>query len=352
MQLWRGHLSVRNLYIFLILIVISCLIGCQGTGGYADASGVTAELERTPTVISTQTNKTPTLNVTVEPTATPTLMPTQTPSPTPTPFICPQRRGKVFQDTLVSKAMQTEEIRYAVYVPPCYSHYRGYSFPVLYLLHGWPMDETHWTKLGIVDIVDAWITQGLIGPLIMVMPGVSNPHGMYINSSGGDYSFEGMIVNELVPLVDKKYSTWQDPEARAIGGISRGGVWALEIGFRHPDLFGRVGAHSPALSVNYPLPAYDPFRLVESVDPAQRIYLSAGDKDWARASTISLRDLLQENDLNVTYQVHEGAHIDDLWRLGLPEYLHFYVRDWPRSVEDLPTRTRRVPVPEPGQGFD
>mgnify|MGYP006291364929 CR=1 FL=1 len=338
---------IRILKTILIHILLLCLLGCQNVGEYVDASNATTPSDSGVLMSPSNSTVSPTSTFTSEATNTATLTPTSThtPSPTPTPFVCTEQHGKIIRDTFVSEAMQTEEIRYTVYVPPCYSNYREYSFPVLYLLHGWPMDEMHWEKLGIFRIMDAWISQGLIGPMLVVLPGVSNPHGMYINSSGGDYSFEGMIVNELVPRIDQRYRTWNTLEGRAIGGISRGGVWALEIGFRNPDLFGRVGGHSPALSVNHPLPAYDPFVLVESVDPAQQIYLSAGDQDWARAWTIRLRDSLQEADANVTYQLHEGAHIDDLWRLGLPEYVHFYAREWPHAVENLPTYSNRVPSP-------
>lgn len=328
-------------------LLILFLLGCQGAEGYVDALVVTgtADPSTATSVLDVTDDPLPTSALEATDTPVPTPMLSPTPSVTPTPFVCPQQNGKIFRDVFTSEAMQTEEIRYMVYVPPCYSHYQDRAFPTLYLLHGWPMDERHWENLGIVDIMDAWISQGLIGPMIAVMPGVSNPHGMYINSSGGDHSFEGMVVNELVPMVDQQYRTWQTPEGRAIGGISRGGVWSLEIGFRHPDLFGTVGAHSPALSVNHPLPVYDPFNMVESIDPAQRIYLSAGDQDWARAWTLKLRDLLQEHDVLVNYKVHEGAHINDLWRLGLPDYLHFYTLEWPGTAEDLPLTVRGAPTP-------
>lgn len=330
---------VKRMRILLIFTLILVLLGCQNRGhevGNPDflVMAEQATSSASPIPVSTPT---PTARPTETSTPTPTFTPTLT--STPTPFVCPEQQGTLVTETLKSVAMYGEEIRYTVYLPPCYAHdyVQQYRLPVLYLLHGWPMDETHWQELGVVKIADAWIAQGLIGPLMIVMPGVVNPHGMYINSSGGDFSFEGMLVNELLPLVDETYRTWQAPEGRALGGISRGGVWALEIGFRHPELFGKVGGHSPALAVNYPLPAYDPFRLLDSVDPRQRIYLSAGTQDWARGSTITLRDRLQEQGLEVGYQTHEGAHVDALWRLGLPEYLSFYTGDWPRSVEDLPT---------------
>ncbi len=229
-----------------------------------------------------------------------------------------------------------EQINYLVHLPPCYDEYPRRAFPVLYLLHGWPMNENHWLDLGITDIADVWLVQELMGPLIIVLPGVTNSEGRYIHSSGGPYSFEGMLTNELLPLVDAAYRTWRDSRGRAIGGISRGGIWSLEIGLANPDLFGIVGGHSPALAVNYPLPAYDPFLLAEGGAPGQRLYLDAGDADWTRAETRRLATLLEERGADVTYQVHEGAHVDSTWRLGLPDYLHFYSRMWPRKFDQLP----------------
>jgi len=314
-------------------MLVSLLVACQGTGGIDIQNPVVIASEPSATMEATYT-ATPS----VTPTATPTLAPTKTATPTPTatPFVCSLREGQTREGSFFSQAMAGEEIHYFVHLPPCYVYTRDRNFPVLYLLHGWPMDEEHWVELGVEKIADEWSTRSMIGPLIIVMPGVVNPHGLYINSSGGDHSMEGMVVDELVPLIDGNYRTWQDAAGRALGGISRGGVWALEIGLRNPDIFGIVGAHSPALSVNYPLPAYDPFLLVEEGALGQRIYLSAGDADWARRSTMRLYDLMVEKGVEVQYQTGEGAHVDRLWRLGLPNYLKFYTETWPRLYDELP----------------
>jgi enterochelin esterase-like enzyme len=231
----------------------------------------------------------------------------------------------------MSQAMG-EQVSYLVHLPPCYGSYRGQAMPVLYLLHGWPMNETHWDTLGMDELADDWLSRGLVAPFIIVMPGVSS-NGLYVNSSGGPGSFEGMVVDELVPLIDQTYSTWQEPGGRALGGISRGGVWSLEIGLRHPQIFGIVGAHSPALGLNRPLPQYNPFLLVEDNRPGQRFYLDAGDKDWARSSTVQFRDVLMEHNVDVTYQVHLGAHVDSLWQSGIVDYLSFYVASWPQLTK-------------------
>jgi enterochelin esterase-like enzyme len=228
-----------------------------------------------------------------------------------------------------------EEVQFLVHLPPCYDQHRSRAFPVVYLLHGWPLDERHWDSLGIDELADDWISRGVVGPFIIVMPGVSDD-GLYVHSSGGPRSFEGMLVSELLPLIDSTYRTWRAPEGRAIGGISRGGVWALEIALRHQDLFGIVGAHSPALALNRPLPQYDPFLLVQEDVTGLRFYLDAGNKDWARASTSRLRDALLEVEADVTYQVHEGGHVDALWQGALIDYLAFYTATWPMTFGTLP----------------
>jgi enterochelin esterase-like enzyme len=228
-----------------------------------------------------------------------------------------------------------EPVRYLVHLPPCYAQYRNRAFPVLYLFHGWPLDEWHWMELGAGRLMDDWSGRGLMGPFLIVMPGVDKD-GLYVNSSGGPDSFEGFVVQELVPLIDAQYRTWSEPEGRAVGGISRGGVWALEIAMRHHDVFGRVGAHSPALTLNRPLPQYDPYRLASEDMSSLQFYLDAGDADWARAGAISLRDRLQEEGIDVIYQVHEGGHVDAMWQQALPDYLTFYSKSWPGSYEALP----------------
>ncbi|MGC9358360.1 MAG: alpha/beta hydrolase, partial [Anaerolineae bacterium] len=325
------HVRLNRILVFIILLGL--LGGCQtpeGEGALASSDVQEPEMTSTPTLPLTWTP-------TPSPTATPTMTPTPTIRPTITPFVCTQSQGETQEGAFWSQAIQ-EDIRFLVHLPPCYPSYPYRAFPVLYLLHGWPLNEHHWKDLGITDIADIWISQGLIGPLIIVMPGVTDADGRYVHSSGGDQSFEGVVVNELVPMIDAEYRTWRVPEGRAIGGISRGGVWSLEIGLRNPDVFGIVGGHSPALAVNHPLPAYDPFFLAESGAPGQRVYLDAGDIDWTRAATLQLHDLLLEKGADVVYQVHEGGHVDALWRQGLPDYLHFYTRTWPATVEDLPER--------------
>ena len=50
-----------------------------------------------------------------------------------------------------------EEVQILVHLPPCYDHYQDRAFPVLYLFHGWPLNEHHWETLGIDELVDDWI---------------------------------------------------------------------------------------------------------------------------------------------------------------------------------------------------
>lgn len=59
-----------------------------------------------------------------------------------------------------------------------------------------------------------------------------------------DPYYETVILDELVPAIERDFCTWSDREHRALGGVSRGGFWAYSIGLRHPDVFGILGGHS------------------------------------------------------------------------------------------------------------
>jgi len=325
----RGNLR-EKVGITLALLGILSLTGCQGWMEGQMAKAATVPLEQSTAVVTATPMPTPLPVPTFTPMPTP-LPPT--PMATPTPSVCPFLRGVTERGSFVSKTGET--VHYRIHLPPCYDRYTDRRFPVLYLLHGWPMNESHWFDLGADVLADDWMSRGLVGPFILVMPGMGSD-GLYVRSSGGTGSFESILVDELMPLLESEYPIWQDPAGRAIGGISRGGVWSLEIGLHHPELFGIVGGHSPALALNNPIAGYDPFFLAKSGAVGQRIYLDAGNRDWARGGAIQIRDVLIDAKADVTYQVHEGDHLDPLWSNALPDYLRFYTAKWPAQVELLP----------------
>jgi enterochelin esterase-like enzyme len=227
-----------------------------------------------------------------------------------------------------SSGVSGTEQRYRVYLPPCYNRTEA-RYPTLYLIHGSADDETHWQNLGLFDVMDEGLRAGKFAPAIIVLP--YGTYNLYMNTSGGPGSYEEQFVNELLPLIDHTYRTDTRREMRAIGGISRGGVWSLEIGFRHPDLFGIVGGHSSALNVNLAPPSLDPIEMADEASlKTQRIWLDAGDTDYTKPGVDKLHQALEKNGVSHVYKVWPGSHDDSLWGAHLADCLEFYTQTWPK----------------------
>ncbi len=209
-----------------------------------------------------------------------------------------------------------------VYLPPCYSDRAG-PFPVLYLFHGKPFNQTHWVDLGVVKALE--VESLGRADWVLVMPRVPEP--LFSNSDGGPGSYEDEFLEKVLPYVESHYRVRSDAGGRAIGGISRGGVWSLEIGLRHSDMFGLLVALSPALAVNSPRPAYDPLGLAGSVSPMPaHVFLGAGTDDWARPATEKLADALQARGSAPDLEIVPGVHESATWESLLPGMLAFVQR--------------------------
>lgn len=233
-----------------------------------------------------------------------------------------------------SSRLRNTEQQYVVYLPPCAEQSKQ-RYPTIYLLHGSENDEAHWERLGLFQEVDQGLAEGRLAPAIIVLPG-ADPN-LFVNTSGGPNSFEGQMVDELVPIVDRLFQTDPRPPMRAIGGISRGGVWSLEIGFRHPELFSIVGGHSPCLNVNTAPPEYDPLLLTDAPSlKTLRIWIDAGDSDYCQPGAQDLHLALDHSGVAHEYHVWPGLHDDPLWAEHLTDYLEFYTRDWPRLTKGSP----------------
>jgi endo-1,4-beta-xylanase len=118
------------------------------------------------------------------------------------------------------------EVGYVVWRPPHYDATKKY--PVVYFLHGSNGTESS-DAAGFSGWVAKGIENGLLPPVLVVFPngGLSGYRG----------AVETMILEELIPLIDRTYATLAQAESRAVVGFSMGGAGAVRFAVLHPELF-------------------------------------------------------------------------------------------------------------------
>lgn len=228
--------------------------------------------------------------------------------------------------------MTGHPMRYRVYLPPCYSD--GQVYPTLYMFGGNIHDDAIWDVLGLDEAAEAAITSGDIPPLIIVMP----DNGPLANTTtSGPASYEGFVLNELIPHIEATYCAWPEAAGRAVGGISRGGYWSLMMAFRRPDMFGDVGAHSPALIDSHAGPAEDPtITGATNILGPLRVWIDTGERDPYLAKALPLHDALAAAGVAHEWRVNPGTHDEAYWRENLGSYLDWYSDGWRVDRTTLP----------------
>jgi enterochelin esterase-like enzyme len=265
---------------------------------------------------------------------------TPTLAPTDTPPICPSA-GQVVTGTYPSLIAGPTRY-YRIYLPPCYGE-DGRTYPTLYLFHGSLQDDSTWDTLGLDEAADEAILAQEIPPLLIVMP---DGGWSAQNTSGGPGSFEGVVLNELIPFVQTTYCSWSETAGRAIGGLSRGGYWALEIAFRHPELFVSVGGHSAALLDIAAGPTLNPQQTGLTNDLGDlRIYMDFGRQDYLLPNTLQLHQDMEAAGVPHTWVLQDGNHEEAYWTEHLAEYLVWYTEPWSLDRTAYPPCT--LPAPQP-----
>jgi enterochelin esterase-like enzyme len=174
--------------------------------------------------------------------------------------------GEIRERWYFSKTTQQWR-RIFVYTPPDYDTTRDSRYPVLYLQHGAGEDERGWSNQGRLGfIMDNLMAERKTKPMLVVMeqgyarkPGEAPPlAGPPRRAAPGqkpapprDFSrtfatFEEVMVNDLIPMIDATYRTIPDREHRAMAGLSMGGMQTFQIGLKHLDLFASLGGFSGA----------------------------------------------------------------------------------------------------------
>jgi len=245
----------------------------------------------------------------------------------PPSFVECDGQGVIFRSRFPSSVAGPRR-SYHAYLPPCYGQ-DGRAYPVIYLIHGSIQTDSHWLELGLFEYASEGINSGRYPPFIVIMP-FSGRLGNI--SSGGNNSIEGVTVDNLLPFVERTFCTWNEPAGRSIGGISRGGYWALEIAFNNPDLFGATAGHSSHLRLETDPAKYNPLVISDEVDLSDmRIWLDRGEKDFLRPGQDQLHEELTSMGIPHAYYVNPGGHSDLYWAAHIVEYIDWHTSQWPKD---------------------
>lgn len=147
-----------------------------------------------------------------------------------------------------------------VYLPVEYLECDERRFPVFYLQDGQNLfggmascvAGKTWKAHTTADRLSA---EGKIEPVILV--GVAHtgsrrmaeytPTRDFRLGGGEGRSYGRLLVEELIPMIDRTYRTQSGAAHTGLGGSSLGGLISLYLGFEYPGVFGKVAAMSPSL---------------------------------------------------------------------------------------------------------
>lgn len=260
--------------------------------------------------------------------------------------------------TFYSKTLG-QEMKYSVLLPQQYLTESTAKYGVVYLLHGWGGDQNSWgpSGLNIQTIVDAQESKGTVRPLIYILPQGLNSY--FCNRYDGGFNYMDMLVNELVPLIDKRFRTTASKTERAVAGFSMGGFGALSVASQHPELFSVSIGLSPSLNTDEQYialsadgwnqqwgntfggsgqtgmgrltsyyksqcPLYFFKDKASSSFQSIHYYIDCGDdEERLYAGNGALHSLLREKNIKHEYRVRNGAHTDSYWRESMKEVLPF-----------------------------
>ncbi|MCI9340436.1 MAG: sortase B protein-sorting domain-containing protein [Dorea sp.] len=213
-------------------------------------------------------------------------------------------QSRFFEEEFESASIGGNE-KYLVYLPESYYETERY-YPTVYLLHQFNSDHTSYKTDEIDRIIDESVKAGLFDEMIVIVPNSSE-------NSWWTGSWEKMVTEELIPLVDSKYRTIKDARFRMTAGCSMGGQGAFGVGLTNPDQFSGAVSFFGALSMP-PTDAEDALKIAqnESTDYLNyyTMYFICGNQDsyGFGSPAIDLDRILTERGIEHEFFIENGEH--------------------------------------------
>lgn len=275
--------------------------------------------------------------------------------------------------TLPSKAYEGTQHTYWVYVPAQYAPATPASLMVFNDGHAFLNEKG---DVRATNVLDNLIHRREIPVMIAVFinPGrrpdqpdaSSNEWGDKVNNRPTEYNslddrYARVIVDELLPALNKNYNISLDPEHRGIGGASSGAIAAFTVAWERPKQFRKVLSFVGSFTNIRGGHAYADI-VARSPRKPLRIFLQDGRNDnrgrregpydpswdWFLQNTRLLKALTQKGyDVNHIWGI--GKHSQRHGGAILPEIMRWLWRDQPVSTDpqDTVERSFRQAPPSP-----
>jgi enterochelin esterase-like enzyme len=209
--------------------------------------------------------------------------------------------------------------RVTVYRPPGYS--TATRYPVLYLHHGIGGNATAWTSGSegdADDVMDHLYSQNKAKPMIVVMPdgNTRNADGSAMANNAGFEAHGDVLLNDLIPWIEARYSTLTDADSRAIAGLSMGGGQTFNFGFPNTNVFHYIGPFSAAPNTRQPSQTITNVNTVKQ--NVKVIFISCGSTDSLINNSETYVNFLTMNAVPHLYQIEQGqGHTKTVWNRSL-----------------------------------
>jgi enterochelin esterase family protein len=264
-------------------------------------------------------------------------------------------RGAIARHAFHS-SIANDDRDFFVYTPPGYDARRPQAYPVLYILHGLGDDAERWVGAGAAHVIlDNLIAAKKAVPMVMVSPlGYGTSQGP-AGGRGPDnvLGYHRILLEEVMPVVDRAYNVSKDRNERAIAGLSMGGAEALYVGLNNLDKFAWISSFSGALLLlpgttvvptapNAGPPADGPGRggrggTPQLLDPAtfakafpkldakansqiRLLWIACGTADGLIGQNRQLKEWLKTKGVQFTEQeIPDVGHVWPLWRQNLTD---------------------------------
>lgn len=262
--------------------------------------------------------------------------------------------GTILREQIFIKELNREgQLR--IYLPKDYS-ISDKHYPVIYMHDGQNLFDVEDSSFGSIWNVHSVLShfETAETPKEYIVVGIDNSKDRYDEYSPWEYentyeeitaskSFHGKvggkgalygdyIVNTLKPYIDNKYRTLKDKKNTCIMGSSMGALISLYIGFRFPEVFGKIGALSPAVWF-----AEESFLgYCKNPGKDQKIYIDIGTEESSADNVenfpqiyldgaIKLANVIEKNiqdKNNIKFLIDEGAnHNEKAWERRLPSII-------------------------------